>query len=73
MMSKRKFICIRYVLIILPITMNITESSKATTAAPAVAKPIAESAKYVGGKSAVEDPSKEADKVCIFFFIKFMI
>ena len=52
--------------------MNITKSSKATTAAPAVDQPIAESAEYVGdvgGKSTVEDSSKQADKVCIFFFI----
>lgn len=46
--------------------MNITESSKATTAAHSVDQPIAESAEYVGGKSTVKDPSKEAVKVCIF-------
>jgi len=43
--------------------MNITESSKATAAAPAVDKPIAESAEYDGGKSTVKE---EAVKVCIF-------
>ena len=52
--------------------MNITESSKATTAAPAVDQPIAESSGYVGGKSTVEDPSTDADKVSIYIFIKFM-
>lgn len=43
--------------------MSITESSNATTAAPAVDQPAAEAAKNVEEKSTVQEPSKETDKV----------
>jgi len=43
--------------------MSITDASKATTAAPAVEQPVAETAKNVEEKTAAEEPSKEADKV----------
>ena len=45
--------------------MSITDASKATTAAPAVDQPVAETAKNVEEKTAAEEPSKEADKVSI--------
>ena len=47
--------------------MSITDASKATTAAPAVDQPVAETAKNVEEKTAAEEPSKEADKVSIFY------
>ena len=43
--------------------MSITDASKATTAAPAVDQPVAETAKNVEEKTTVEETSKEADNV----------
>ena len=52
--------------------MSITEASNGSAAAPAVGRPVTETAENVEEKSAVEDPSKEADKVSIHHFIKIL-
>ena len=52
--------------------MSITEASNGSAAAPAVGRPVAETAENVEEKSAVDDPSKEADKVSIHHFIKIL-
>ena len=48
----------------------LTEASNGTAAAPADVLPAAETAENVEGKSTVEDPPMEADKVSILFFYK---